>query len=83
MSALLPFPALLQAVDPNHTPVTGMPFFLFTVLKLLIVFTVYMVGVAMLTLAERKISAWIRIVTVRIASARAGSSRRRMVSRTS
>jgi NADH-quinone oxidoreductase subunit H len=37
-----------------------MPFFLFTLLKLLIVFTVYMVGVAMLTLAERKISAWIQ-----------------------
>ena len=60
MSALLPFPALLQVVDPNRTAVSGMPFFLFTLLKLLIVFTVYMVGVAMLTLAERKISAWIQ-----------------------
>jgi NADH-quinone oxidoreductase subunit H len=30
------------------------------VIKMLIVFTVYMVGVAMLTLAERKISAWIQ-----------------------
>jgi NADH-quinone oxidoreductase subunit H len=53
-------PALLQAVDPNNTPVQGMPFFLFTVLKMLVIFTVYMVGVAMLTLAERKISAWIQ-----------------------
>ncbi|HJQ12736.1 MAG TPA: NADH-quinone oxidoreductase subunit NuoH [Gemmatimonadaceae bacterium] len=53
--------ALLQVpIDPNYTPVSGMPFFLFTVLKLLIIFTVYMVGVAMLTLAERKISAWIQ-----------------------
>jgi NADH-quinone oxidoreductase subunit H len=53
--------ALLQVpIDPNNTPVSGMPFFLFTVLKLLIIFTVYMVGVAMLTLAERKISAWIQ-----------------------
>jgi NADH-quinone oxidoreductase subunit H len=31
-----------------------------TVIKLLLVFTVYMVGVAMLTLAERKVSAWIQ-----------------------
>ena len=53
--------AMLQVpIDPNNTPVSGMPFFLFTVLKLLIIFTVYMVGVAMLTLAERKISAWIQ-----------------------
>ena len=53
--------AMLQVpIDPNNTPVSGMPFFLFTVLKMLIIFTVYMVGVAMLTLAERKISAWIQ-----------------------
>jgi NADH-quinone oxidoreductase subunit H len=57
----VPIFALLQVpIDPNNTPVSGMPFFLFTVLKLLIIFTVYMVGVAMLTLAERKISAWIQ-----------------------
>lgn len=31
-----------------------------TIIKMLVVFTVYMVGVAMLTLAERKISAWIQ-----------------------
>jgi NADH-quinone oxidoreductase subunit H len=54
------FPALLQAADPNLPPVSGMVFFLFTILKLLIIFTIYMVGVAMLTLAERKISAWIQ-----------------------
>jgi NADH-quinone oxidoreductase subunit H len=30
------------------------------IIKMLVVFTVYMVGVAMLTLAERKISAWIQ-----------------------
>ena len=53
-------PALYEAIDPNRTPVQGMPFFLFTVLKMLVIFTVYMVGVAMLTLAERKISAWIQ-----------------------
>ncbi len=57
----VPVFALLQVpIDPNNTPVSGMPFFLFTVLKLLVIFTVYMVGVAMLTLAERKISAWIQ-----------------------
>ncbi|HEV3484926.1 MAG TPA: NADH-quinone oxidoreductase subunit NuoH, partial [Vicinamibacterales bacterium] len=31
-----------------------------TLVKMLVIFTVYMVGVAMLTLAERKISAWIQ-----------------------
>src|SRR6187399_565807 len=36
------------------------PFVVFTVAKMIIVFTVYMVGVALLTLAERKISAWIQ-----------------------
>jgi NADH-quinone oxidoreductase subunit H len=52
--------ALLQAADPNQPPVSGMPFYLFTVVKMIIIFTIYMVGVAMLTLAERKISAWIQ-----------------------
>jgi len=60
MSVTHMVPALLQAIDPSNTPVQGMPFFLFTVLKMLVIFTVYMVGVAMLTLAERKISAWIQ-----------------------
>jgi NADH-quinone oxidoreductase subunit H len=41
-------------------PVTATPWLLFTILKMIIVFTVIMVGVAMLTLAERKISAWIQ-----------------------
>ncbi|HUQ79741.1 MAG TPA: NADH-quinone oxidoreductase subunit NuoH [Gemmatimonadaceae bacterium] len=36
------------------------PFVIATVIKMIVVFTVYMVGVAMLTLAERKISAWIQ-----------------------
>ncbi len=52
--------ALLQAADPNQPPISGMPFYLFTVVKMIIVFTIYMVGVAMLTLAERKVSAWIQ-----------------------
>ena len=45
--------------DPD-VPVTSFPWLLFTILKMLVVFTVLMVGVAMLTLAERKISAWIQ-----------------------
>src|SRR3954465_13368351 len=40
-------------------PDSGVAWFIFTVIKMLAVFTVYMVTVAMLTLAERKISAWI------------------------
>jgi len=52
--------ALLQAADPNLPPISGTPFFLFTVVKMIIIFTIYMVGVALLTLAERKISAWIQ-----------------------
>lgn len=58
--------ALLQLADPQQPP-GPVAFFAFidvglvyTVIKLLVVFTVYMVGVAMLTLAERKISAWIQ-----------------------
>jgi NADH-quinone oxidoreductase subunit H len=52
--------ALLQAADPNQSPVSGMAFYLATVVKMIVVFTIYMVGVALLTLAERKISAWIQ-----------------------
>jgi NADH-quinone oxidoreductase subunit H len=48
-----------QFYDPL-VPVTATPWLLFTILKMLVVFTVIMVGVAMLTLAERKISAWIQ-----------------------
>jgi NADH-quinone oxidoreductase subunit H len=54
------FSLLLQVANPNLPPVSGMAFYLFTILKMLIIFTIYMVGIAMLTLAERKISAWIQ-----------------------
>lgn len=51
---------LLQVVDPQ-APVPGFgTFLIFTLLKLIIGFTVYMVAAALLTLAERKISAWIQ-----------------------
>ncbi len=57
---------LLQVADPQLPPSpAGFAWFVnvglvYTVIKILVVFTVYMVGVAMLTLAERKISAWIQ-----------------------
>ncbi|HEY2848481.1 MAG TPA: NADH-quinone oxidoreductase subunit NuoH [Gemmatimonadaceae bacterium] len=51
--------AFFQAGNPQLPPTEGV-FLVATVVKMLIVFTVYMVGVAMLTLAERKISAWIQ-----------------------
>jgi NADH-quinone oxidoreductase subunit H len=43
-----------------HQPDNMMVWFLATLAKMLAVFTVYMVGVALLTLAERKISAWMQ-----------------------
>jgi NADH-quinone oxidoreductase subunit H len=55
----LPLFALYQVVDPQLPPTEGI-FLIGTVVKMFIVFSVYMVGVAMLTLAERKVSAWIQ-----------------------
>ncbi|HEX6533807.1 MAG TPA: NADH-quinone oxidoreductase subunit NuoH [Gemmatimonadaceae bacterium] len=52
--------ALFQHHYDKAAPVAGAPWFWWTVLKMLAVFTVIMVGVAYLTLAERKISAWIQ-----------------------
>ncbi|MBA3340310.1 MAG: NADH-quinone oxidoreductase subunit NuoH [Gemmatimonadaceae bacterium] len=52
--------ALLQAANPQLPPPGTGVFVIATVIKMLIGFTVYMVGVALLTLAERKISAWIQ-----------------------
>jgi len=51
------FAAVHVIPDP---PLAWWPFIISTVVKMIVVFTVYMVGVAMLTLAERKISAWIQ-----------------------
>ena len=60
-AALLP---LLQAVGSTvgerQGPLAFWPFVLLSLAKMLVVFTVYMVGVALLTLAERKVSAWIQ-----------------------
>ena len=55
--------ALLQAAASatSGAPPQGLGAWLVaTLVKMLVVFTVYMVGVALLTLAERKISAWIQ-----------------------
>ncbi|MDB4886396.1 MAG: nuoH [Gemmatimonadetes bacterium] len=51
--------ALLQIAGPTTEPGFGF-WFLMTVVKLVAIFTVYMLGAALLTLAERKISAWIQ-----------------------
>lgn len=51
---------LLQAAAPAAPPQSMMVFMIATVVKMLVVFTIYMVGVALLTLAERKISAWMQ-----------------------
>ena len=53
--------AMLAVV--HTTPDPPLPlgvFFISTVVKMVLLFSVYMVGVALLTLAERKISAWIQ-----------------------
>lgn len=50
---------LLQAADPQG-PMNFWPWLLATAVKMLAFFTIYMLGVAYLTLAERKISAWIQ-----------------------
>jgi len=44
--------ALLQIADPNLPPVSGMAFFVFTIIKMIVIFTIYMVGVAMLPRGE-------------------------------
>ena len=61
MTGTLALPlALLQVADPQLPPPSVWTFVLWSIIKLVAVFTVYMVGVALLTLAERKISAWIQ-----------------------
>jgi NADH-quinone oxidoreductase subunit H len=57
---VMPMHALLQVVD-RQAPITGYTtYIIFSIIKLIVVFTVYMVSAALLTLAERKISAWIQ-----------------------
>jgi NADH-quinone oxidoreductase subunit H len=56
---MMPLNALLQIVGPTSQPSFGV-WLIATLVKLLVVFTVYMLGVALLTLAERKVSAWMQ-----------------------
>lgn len=57
---MIPIHGLLQIVD-RQAPITGYTtFIVFSIIKLVVVFTVYMLSAALLTLAERKISAWIQ-----------------------
>ena len=52
---------IIAQLAASQAPMDGfMPFVLTTIVKMVIVFTVYMVGIALLTYAERKISAWIQ-----------------------
>jgi NADH-quinone oxidoreductase subunit H len=51
---------LLQTVVPGAPPQSIGAWLVTTLVKMVVVFTVYMVGVALLTLAERKVSAWIQ-----------------------
>jgi NADH-quinone oxidoreductase subunit H len=53
-------PALLQIADPQLPPPSTVVWLVAAVIKMLVIFTIYLVGVALLTLAERKISAWIQ-----------------------
>lgn len=57
---IAPTLALLQIANPQ-LPIPGFGIFIiFTLIKLIVIFTIYMIGVALLTLAERKVSAWIQ-----------------------
>ena len=57
---MIPMHPLLQIADPQ-APITGYTtFIIFSLIKLVVVFTFYMLSAALLTLAERKISAWIQ-----------------------
>jgi len=50
----------MPPLDPMQLEPSFLPFIIFTVMKMLAIFTLYMVGVAYTTLAERKVSAWIQ-----------------------
>ena len=52
--------ALFQAANPQLPPTSTAVFLIATGIKMVIVFTVLMIGIALLTLAERKFSAWIQ-----------------------
>ena len=51
---------LVRTAAERQLPAGDGVFFIATLVKMIVVFSVYMVGVALLTLAERKVSAWIQ-----------------------
>src|SRR5690348_6590159 len=53
---IVPREQLVTAPGPEHFGA----WLLATIIKILLLFTIYLVGVALLTLAERKIAAWIQ-----------------------
>ncbi len=50
----------MPPLDPMQLPPATLPFVVFTAIKMVIIFTIYMVGVAYTTFAERKVSGWIQ-----------------------
>ena len=52
---------MLSSLLQSAVPPQSMGVFMFaTIIKMIVVFTIYLVGVALLTLAERKVSAWMQ-----------------------
>ncbi|HEX3157095.1 MAG TPA: complex I subunit 1 family protein [Gemmatimonadaceae bacterium] len=56
---MLPLAALLQVSYPQLPP-TDLAFIAASLLKLLVIFTIYLVIVSLLTLAERRVAGWIQ-----------------------
>jgi NADH-quinone oxidoreductase subunit H len=56
---MIPAGLFLQVADPQGDP-SIFVFLIATVVKMIIIFTIYMIGVAYSTFAERRISAWIQ-----------------------
>jgi len=54
-----PLPMLLQVADPQGPPTTGI-FIVATLVKIVVIFTLYMLCVAYTTFAERRVAAWIQ-----------------------
>ncbi|MEX2181192.1 MAG: NADH-quinone oxidoreductase subunit NuoH [Gemmatimonadaceae bacterium] len=50
----------MTPLDPTQLPMSTLPFVVATVVKMVVIFSIYMVGVAYTTFAERKISGWIQ-----------------------
>ena len=58
--ALLQTQAPVQQLAVVEGPAHFTAWLVFTIVKILALFTIYLVGVAMLTLAERKVAAWVQ-----------------------